>query len=418
MIKRLLILAMSFELSALSFASEPVTVVFRHGKVSGFEMTFRKLLDRFEAAHPGIKVREETLPWDPGQQHQLYAINLESRSDLFDVMGLDIVWVAEFGRAGWARELSDLWPVSERAAFLPSTVEAATYQGRLYAVPWFTDSGLLYYRKDLLEKYGLAVPKTWDELAAAARTVLDGEKDPRLTGFVWQGKQYEGLVCDALEYLQSNGVRMLDDQGRWVADPARSAAALTFMRDLIYEKKVSPQLVLAGDEESARQIFGNGQAVFMRNWPYAYGIYSKPGAEIAGKFGIAALPRFEGGAPAPTLGGWFLAVNGYSKHPKEAFAVAQYMASPEVQKEMFLTLAYLPTRSALYKDKELLARAPQLKVFGGFLPSARPRPVTPFYPSLSDIMQSEFSAALAKIRSPETAVRNIAIQVKPILEEK
>lgn len=392
------------------------TIVFRHGKVSGFEKDFRDLLDRFESAHPGIRVRDESLPWDAGQQHQLYAVNFESRSDTFDVMGLDIVWIAEFARAGWARALDEYWQPRERAAFLPSTVEAATYAGRRYAVPWFTDSGLLYYRKDLLAKYGLAVPRTWEALAAAARTVLDGEKEPRLLGFVWQGKQYEGLVCDALEYIHSNQVRLLDAAGRWAADPGRTAAALRFMTDLIYERKVSPLLVLAGDEEVARQIFGNGQAVFMRNWPYAYGIYSKPGADIAGKFGIAALPSFAGGAPAPTLGGWFLAVNGYSRHPREAFELVRYMTSPEVQKEMFLKLSYLPTRSALYQDAELLARAPQLRVFGSFLPTARPRPVTPFYPSISEILQTEFSAALAQIRTPEKAVRNIEIQVAPLLE--
>jgi len=399
-------------------ASGTATLVFRHGVVSGFEREFRALLDRFEARNPRIRVREEVLPWDSGQQHQLYAINLESRSDAFDVMGLDIVWVAEFGRAGWARDLSSDWPQAQRALFLDGTVEAATYSGRPYAVPWFTDCGLLYYRKDLLAKHGLRVPQTWQELSRTARSVLDREGDPRLAGFVWQGRQYEGLICDTLEYIHSNRVRLLDGQGRWVADPAKSAQALRFMFDLVNVHKVSPPLVLAADEETARHIFGNGEAVFMRNWPYAFGIYSKPGAVIEGKFGVAPLPHFEAGQSAPTLGGWFLAVNGYSRHPQEAFALVRYMTSEEVQRELFLKLSYLPTRKALYRDPALLRKAPQLEVFGRALATARPRPVTPFYPSVAEILQSEFSAVLAGLRRPEDAVRNIEVQLRPILTER
>lgn len=393
------------------------SLVFRHGPFGGFEADFRTLLDRFEALHPGVHVVSETVPMDVGQQHQLYAINLEGGSDAFDVMGLDIIWIAEFARAGWIRDISDGWKAEERRAFLPSTVEAATWLGKPYAVPWFTDAALLYYRKDLLAKHRVEVPRTWEQLIAASKQVLEAEGDPRLTGFVWQGRQYEGLVCDALEYIHSNGTRLIDGQGRWAADTARAAGALALMRELVHKHKVSPMLVLAGDEETARQIFGNGQAVFMRNWPYANGIYSKPGSEVLGKVGLAPLPHFPGGESSPTLGGWFLAVNRHSKRPAAALELIRFLTSAEVQRELFRKLSYLPTRVALYRDAELLKAAPQLTFFGENLARARPRPVTPFYTSLSEIMQAEVSATLARLRTPEAAVRNIEVQMQPILAE-
>ncbi len=390
------------------------TIVFRHGKVSGFEQYFQSLLLDFERQNPGLRVRDETMPWDTGQQHQLYAINLEGRSDSFDLFGLDIIWVSEFARAGWIADLSPRFTPAERARFLPSTIEAATWRNKVYAVPFFTDSGLLYYRKDLLDKYGLKVPETWDELAAAARTVLSGEKDPALVGYVWQGKQYEGMICDAVEVLGSNGVRFLDAEGRWAVDDARAAEALRMWTGLV-DKKVSPHLVLAADEETARQVFGNGQALFMRNWPYAYGIYSKPTSAVAGKFGIAPLPHFPGHESVGTLGGWFLGVNRWSKHPEAAYKLAAYMTSRPLQEDFFRRLSYLPTRLEVYGDGTMVKEFPQLRDFARILTRTMPRPVTPYYTGVSDIMQGELSAVLADIKPPEKALRNIRIQVEPLL---
>ncbi|MBI4346244.1 MAG: ABC transporter substrate-binding protein [Elusimicrobia bacterium] len=387
-------------------------MVFRHGNISGAKGAFRDILARFGEAE-GVEVRGEPLPMDAGQQHQLYAVNLQGGSEAFDVLAIDIVWIAEFARAGWLADLSQEWPARERRAFLPGTVEAAVYGGRAWAVPWFTDAGMLYYRKDLLSRHGLKPPTTWRELSEAALRVLGAERDPKLSGFVWQGRQYEGLVCNALEYVRSNGTRLLSPDGRWVADPARLAEALGFMSGLM-KSGVTPRSALAADEESARHAFGNGNAVFMRNWPYAYALFSKPGSEIAGRFGVTALPRFDGGESSPTLGGWFLAVNRRSKRPELAARFARYMASEAVQREMFESFSLLPTRAGLYREPELVRKAPQLAAFRAGLAAAKPRPVTPFYASLSDILQSEISGVLAGLKTPARAVRDIEIQMGPI----
>ncbi len=395
--------------------SDRVTIVFRHGRVSGFEAFFHQVIEGFEREHPSIHVAEEVMPWDSGQQHQLYAINLEGKSDAIDVMGLDIIWIAEFARAGWLMDLSPWFSADKQAKFLPATIRAATFQGGIYGVPWFTDAGLLYYRKDLLAKYGLGVPQTWPELIHAAQTVLRGENNPNLSGFLWQGKQYEGLMCDAMEFFGSNGVQVVGENGSWVMDRGRAEEALQLMVDLVYLHKVSPKLVLAADEEVARHVFSEGNALFLRNWPYVLGIFNKSDASIRQKVGLAPLPRFPGQPSVSTLGGWYLGVNRHSKHPQEAFLFAEYFTSFAVQKLLYERLSYLPTRSALYRDQDLLSRHPHLSLFEKILSNARPRPVSPFYMSLSEIFQTEISAALVRIKTPKQAIVDIEIQAKPIL---
>lgn len=392
-----------------------VRLVFRHGRVSGFEGLFRQILAGFEKENPGVVVAEEYMPWDSGQQHQLYAINLEGRTSSFDLMGLDIVWIAEFARAGWLEDLTPSFGPTEQAQFLPGTIQAATFEGRIHAVPWFADSGLLYYRKDLLERFGHKPPETWRDLVRVARDVLERAKDPQLAGFVWQGKQYEGLVCNAMEYLASNGARIVDERGSWALDEARAGAALGFMAGLVHRERVSPELVLAADEETTRHIFGDGNAVFLRNWPYALGIFAKPGSKVAGKVGIASLPRFPGHPSAGTLGGWYMGVNRFSKHPVEAYALARYLASPEVERLVYDRIGYLPARASLYRDGKLLKAHPELRDLGRILAVAKPRPVTPHYMNVSDVLQTELSAALAGLKTPEKALRDIRVQLEPVL---
>jgi trehalose/maltose transport system substrate-binding protein len=392
-----------------------VTLVFKHGKIAGSPGVFRALLDRFEVEHPGIRVRDEALPSSTDLQHQFYVISLDGRSADFDVLSMDVIWVQEFARAGWIRDLSALLPPQERAAFFPGPVEAVTFEGRVYAVPWYIDAGLLYYRKDLLDKYGLPPPRTWEELVGGARTILDGERDPRLTGFLWQGKQYEGLVCNALEYIGSDGGSVLDRDGRLVLAGAPARKALAFMRDLIVRYKVSPPLVTTADEEMTRRIFGDGRAVFLRNWPYAWNLFERQDSKIRGKIGVVPLPGFSGHAPAATLGGWQLGVNRRSRHAEAAEALIRFLTSASVQKRTALEIGYKPVRKALYRDGELLRAQPFLADLYDVFISARPRPVTPYYLMLSQVMQPEFSAALVGLKSPETALEDAQLQMSHIL---
>jgi multiple sugar transport system substrate-binding protein len=404
-------LALSGCTSAEQGAHGPV-IVFKHGKIAGDPRPFRELLDRFEHEHPGIRVRDETLPASTDEQHQFYAVNLEGRSADFDVLSMDVIWVPEFARAGWLREIGPLLSGEERNAFFPGPVQAVTYDNRLYAIPWYIDAGLLYYRSDLLQKYGRPVPKTWQELVKTARAVMANEKD--LYGFIWQGKQYEGLVCNALEYFWGNGGEVLRNDAPVINSP-ENIEALTFMRDLINKYAVTPPLVTTAIEEPTRHLFGSGRALFLRNWPYAWNIFNREGSAVRGRVGVAELPSFPGHTSASTLGGWQLGVNRYSRHPDAAEMLVRFLTSPASQKTLALTVGYKPTRKALYKDRDLLQQQPFMASLFDIFMKARPRPVTPYYMMITQVMQPEFSAALSGMKTPRAALDSAQKQIEHIL---
>jgi multiple sugar transport system substrate-binding protein len=389
------------------------TIVFKHGKLAGDPLLFGKLLEDFEAKHPGIKVRDETLPASTDEQHQFYIINLEGRSTDFDVISMDIIWVPEFARAGWLRDLSPIFPEREREGFFPGPMQGVTFRDKTYAIPWYIDAGLMYYRKDLLEKYGFSPPEKWQELVEISKYITS--KEPDLYGFIWQGKQYEGLVCNVLEYFWSNGGDVFKGE-EVVIDSPQNIHALGFMRDLIMKYKITPQLVTTAIEEPTRHIFGSGRALFMRNWPYAWNIFEREDSPIRGRVGVSALPRFSGNESASTLGGWQLGVNRYSKHAEAAEKFVLFMTSADVQKRLALEIGYKPTRKSLYADAELTKAEPFITGLYEIFTAARPRPVTPYYMMLTQVLQPEFSAAVSGIKNPGDALRSAKRHMEHILK--
>src|SRR5205823_6327377 len=262
--------------------ASPVTLVLKHARILGPADPFPGLLREFEAAHPGVRVRSESLPWSSDEQHQFYVVNLEGRGPGFDVMMLDVIWVPEFARAGWLLDLTPSLAPGELDAHFPAAVEAARWNGRVWALPWNFNVGVLYYRADLLARHGLAPPRTDAELAHAVKTIRAAERDPKLDGFVWQGKQYEGLTCNALEALWASGTTLLDANGDVLPDTARAADALARLRGWIADG-ISPSFVSAADEELTRRAFGDGRAIFLRNWFYAMDLFEEPGTPVRGK---------------------------------------------------------------------------------------------------------------------------------------
>lgn len=388
-------------------------IVFKHGKIAGDPENFKKILKKFEEENPGITVKDEILPASTDEQHQFYVINLEGKSSEFDVLSVDVIWVPEFARAGWLRDISHLMNEKEREDFFPGPMQAVTYHGKIYAMPWYIDAGFLYYRKDLLEKYGFSPPNTWQELVRIAQYIMSRESG--LYGFIWQGKQYEGLVCNVLEYFWSNDGDVLKD-GKVVINSPENIYALRFMRDLIVKYKVTPSLVTTVIEEPTRHIFGNGRALFMRNWPYAWNIFEKEGSPIKGKTGVAVLPSFLEGRSASTLGGWQLGVNRYSKHPDAAEKLIKFFTSSESQKTLALTIGYKPTRKSLYSDKNLMKEQPFIASLYNVFMKAKPRLVSPYYMMITQVMQPEFSAALSGIKTPEEALKSAQKQIEHILK--
>jgi multiple sugar transport system substrate-binding protein len=384
----------------------PVTLVFKHARILGPTDPIPTLLREFEAAHPGVRVKSESLPWTSDEQHQFYAINLEGGSPGFDIMMLDVIWVAEFARAGWLLDLSPFLAPDETAPYFPSAVAAATFDGRVWALPWNMNVGMLYYRADLLARHGLSPPETWAELVGQVRRIKAAERDPGLEGYLWQGKQYEGLVVNVLEAFWANGARLLAGDGRLFPEPDRAAEALAFLRGLI-EMRVSPAWVTAADEELSRRAFGDGHAIFLRNWPYALDLFEAPDSRVRGKVGIAPLPRrARAAAGGGSTGGSHLGISRRSAHPDVALALVRFLTSERAQRAMVSGAALYPSRQAVYHDPDLVRRHPMLPRIHAMMLAGRPRPVTPYYLVLSTTVQPEFSAVLVGLKPSHRAIRD------------
>lgn len=350
----------------------------------------------FERQHPGVKVVSEIGPQSSTQLHDLLTQKLRNRDTSLDVFVMDVVWPAEFASAGWALPLDRYLTAAERDKFLKAPLTANQYGARLFGMPLFIDAGLLYYRKDLLDKYRLPPPRTWPELVEQAKTILAGEKDADLVGFSAQFKQYEGLVCNMMEYILGNGAALWDDKRLTSAlDQPAGMAAVRFVRDRIIGE-ISHRGVLAYEEPESLALFTEGQAIFHRNWPYAWSVANDAQrSRIAGKVGMTPLPGFSTGTGVATLGGWQIGISRLSRQPDLAWRFAAFMTGAEIQKRIALATGRAPTRHALYDDPEVAAKIPNLKALEQIFSKAVPRPITPVYAPLSNIMQRYFSSALA-----------------------
>src|SRR5262249_54703240 len=247
---------------------------------------------------------------------------------------------------------------AELKEFFPSAVEAATPEGRVWGLPWDMKGGVLYYRADLLAKYGLRAPSTWDELVAQAERIRASRRGGRLGGGRSRGKQYEGLVVNVLEGLWADGTELLAPDGRIFPDPARAGDVLRFMRGLI-ERGVSPAWTTAADEELTRRAFGRGEAVFLRNWPYALDLLEAADSPVRGKIGIASLPRHRDGTRgAGSTGGSHLAIYRGTRHPDLALDLIRTLTSEAAQRLMITGAALYPTRVDLYHAPDLVVAHP------------------------------------------------------------
>ncbi|MHC4860464.1 MAG: ABC transporter substrate-binding protein [Planctomycetota bacterium] len=367
------------------------------------------LLAEFHEAHPDIRVALEVGPNNSTQLHDLLTQKLRNRDRSVDAFLMDVIWTPEFAAAGWTRPVDGSLPPEERSAFFPGPLESVTWDGRVHAFPFLTDAGLLYYRKDLLEKHGLAPPRTWPELVERAEAILAAEADSRLHGFSAQLKQYEGLVCDLLEYVHANGGR-LDDP-----DSPEAIQAITFVRDRIVDA-VAPKGVLTYAEQESLDLFRSGGAVFLRNWPYAWAILER--SPLAGKVGISVLPSFPGGGSASALGGWNFGVSAFTEHPEEALAFARFMTGPAAQKTLAVREGKAPTRRALYEDPEVLAANPHYADLKPVFEAATPRPMTPVYPRISHILQRALHAAISDRGSDvEALMKDAARRLRDVERE-
>ena len=361
---------------------------------------------RYQSAHPEIRVTLQPTPDDATQRHQLYVQWLNAHVGTPDVLQLDVVWTPEFAAAGWILPLDRFGPPKED--FFPASLEANGWQGRLYAVPWFMDVGMLYWRTDLLR----APPATLEELARNARPASGGPRH----GFVWQGARYEGLVTVFLEVLGGYGGRILGPSHEVLVDSPEGVRALTWMRDLV-RQGISPQEALTWHEEETRFAFQNGHAVFLRNWPYAWSLLSGEDSRVAGRFSVTPMPAGPGGRPTAALGGGQLAINAHSRHPEAAWRFISFLIAPEQMLERAETVGQYPARRSVWTSPRLAAAlgAPPDQVLR-IVESATPRPATPVWTELSEILQIWLHRSLAGQAEPEAALSEAARQMETVIE--
>ena len=355
-----------------------------------------RLIKDFETQNPDLKIVREVGPHSSTEFHDLVGQKFKNRDPNMDVFFMDVIWPAEFASAGWALPLDRFFPPDEQKKFLPAAILANTYQGHIYGVPLFVDAGLLYYRRDILQHYGFAPPRTWPELVDQARTILAKENDPQLSGFSGQFKQYEGLVCNMMEYIASRGGKIWDEQAlKSALNMPEAEEAVRFVRDRIIGE-ISHRGVLAYQEPESLTLFTQGKAIFHRNWPYAWEEANDPQkSKVAGKVGMTALPAFPGGKSASALGGWQLGISRFSRKPEPAWRFIRFMTSEATQKRIALSTGRGLARTEVYRDAAILQKYPRFKTQFDTSMHAVARPQTPVYVPLSNIMQRYFSSAIA-----------------------
>ncbi|HEY8575062.1 MAG TPA: ABC transporter substrate-binding protein [Devosia sp.] len=365
-------------------------------------------LEKFEA-ETGHTVTIVPMPSSTTDQFGQYRLWLAAGNTDIDVYTTDVIWAPQL-----ADQFLDL---SEAAAdvidqHFPSIIESQTVNGKLVAMPAYTDAPALFYRKDLLEKYNKEVPTTWAELTATAQEIMDAERaeNPDMWGFVFQGNAYEGLTCNALEWVKSyGGGQVIEADGTISINNEQAAAAIDMAASWI--GTISPEGNLAYMEEESRGVWQLGNAVFMRNWPYAYALGEGEDSAVKGKFDVAPLPagEGEGARSAATLGGWNYAVSKYSQEPEAAIQLAMFLSSPEIQKERAIKQSNLPTIEALYDDQDVLAAAPFMSNWKEIFQNAVPRPSAPAQAKYNEVSSLFWGAVHNTLSGDGSAAENLEL---------
>ncbi|WP_338720564.1 ABC transporter substrate-binding protein [Devosia sp. XK-2] len=369
----------------------------------------RSQLDKFEA-ETGHTVTVVPMPSSTTDQFGQYRLWLAAGNTDIDVYQTDVIWAPQL-----ADQFLDL---TEAAAdvvdqHFPSIIESQTVDGKLVALPAFTDAPALYYRTDLLEKYGKTPPTTWAEMEATAKEIMDAERaagNSEMWGFVFQGNAYEGLTCDALEWVMSNGGgQIVEADGTISINNPQAAAAID--RAAGWIGTISPEGNLAYQEEESRGVWQLGNAVFHRNWPYAYSLGNGADSPIAGKFDVVPLPKGDGpdARSAATLGGWNVAVSKYSPDPEAAIELALFLSSAEVQKERAINQSNLPTIISLYDDADVAAAQPIIPAWKDIFLNAVPRPSAPTKTDYNEVSSLFWSAVHDTLSGNGTAAENLEV---------
>ncbi|GGB32664.1 extracellular solute-binding protein [Virgibacillus dakarensis] len=393
-------------------SDEAVTIVYARGvdTTPGTEAVIKA----FEESHPNINVEQREMPADTGQSHDQYVTAFSSQSSEIDVFNADVIWPAEFAQANYALELDRFIEKDgiDMDAYFPGTVAAGNFNGKQWAMPQYTDAGVFYYRTDIVDE----PPKTWDELIEMAGE-LKGEEGTKF-GYIMQAAQYEGLITNAIEFIASYGGQVVDEENNVVVDSPETVKAIKKMKEVVNSDFV-PDNISNFQEIETENAWTEGNSVFARNWPYMISSSNdEERSEVVGNVEMARLPAGDKGSAA-ALGGWMTMINRYSEHPQEAWEFVKFISGPEGQKISAIEGGRAPTLKKLYDDPEVQAVSSLFAnpEFTEVLQTAVPRPVSPIYPEISDIMQIELSKALAGDQTAEEAAANMQEKMEAAMRE-
>jgi multiple sugar transport system substrate-binding protein len=368
----------------------------------------QNLVKQWNGTHPNEQVRLIELPEDADAQRQQMVQNAQTKSDAYTVLNLDVVWTAEFAANRWITPLPKTQ--FDMSKFLPPTVQTATYRDGLYAAPWKTDAGLLYYRTDLLKKAGInEPPKTWDEMKT------DCSKIKGANCYAGQFDKYEGLTCNFSEAVDSAGGTVVDDQGKPNVNTPQAKQGLDFLVQGM-KSDLIPKEAITYQEEPARRAFEKGNLVFLRQWPYQWALSNKKGSKVAGKFNVAPLPGLSGPG-APTLGGHNVAISQFAKNKATALDFIKYLTSEDTERKNLLASSEAPTLASLYGDPELLKKFPYLPTLKASLLNAKPRPKVVRYGDVTAAIQESAYAALTGKMTSEQALADLQTKLGQLITQ-
>ncbi|MDO6658221.1 ABC transporter substrate-binding protein [Anaerobacillus sp. 1_MG-2023] len=398
--------------NASSGDEEKVTLVYARGKDATGSTDV--MVEEFMKQNPNIEIEFREMPTDTGAQHDAYVTMLNAESSEIDVFDIDVIWPAEFAQAGYVLPLDRFIEKDgiNMDDYNQGPVTAATFNGKQWAMPKFIDTGMLFYRSDLVTE----APKTWDDLMTQA-SELKGEDGTKF-GYLMQAKQYEGLVTNAVEFVGSYGGAFIDENGEVVINSPEAIKGISKMVEIANSDFV-PGNINTFTEVESHTAFIEGQSPFIRNWPYQFALANdEEQSKIVGNVEVAPLPEGDAGS-ASALGGWMAAINNFSEHPQEAWEFLKFMTGKEGQKIDAIKGSHAPTIPALFEDEEIIEANP---FFGeeGFqtaLEAAVSRPVAPNYPEISEIIQIHISKAIAGEETPEEAAAAMEKEMNEKLEK-
>jgi multiple sugar transport system substrate-binding protein len=372
-----------------------------------------KLIKQFNDSHPNGKVTLHELPDNADQQRQQMIQNTQIKNPKMAVISVDVVWTAEFAAKGYIEAMP---ADTETSGLLKPAVDAATYFNKLYGLPFTTDGGLLYYRKDLLDKYGLQPPTSFDEMKAACDKIQAGEKDSKLGCFAGQYNKYEGLTVNFDEAVHGAGGVIVGDDGKPNVATPEATKGLSTLTDWFKDGHI-PKAAITWQEEQGRQAFQKGQLIFHRNWGYVYNLANKTdgSSDIAGKFDVAPLPGITGPGVS-SLGGHTMAIAKYAESKGTALDFMKFMTSEPVQKSNTLATSQSPTLEKLYSDPDVVKKLAFMPIQLKSIQGAKPRPKAVEYGDVTLAIQDAAYGALQGQTQPDAALQALQAKLQTLIK--